>query len=486
MANTLKIAAASAALLASACAFSATYSFEVDQEAGLGKVQIQLESGKSSKSFSMCAWIPGDYQVFNYGSMVVDPEFRKEGKDVSATPAGTNRWTIEEGADEVVYRVKPSRGNFSDNIWLGTGEYFVNGGGVFGWFDGHSNEAHTLLVTPLKPSDEFESPLVWSKTPDGFVAKSKSYDELIDSPFVVSDHLRRATVDVDGKKHMVASFGRNDGVEVEKLAEVGAEAARQALAIFNELPYDKYVFFCHSQGFPAGLEHANSTRVGLWSTKADAALGLLFHEYFHCFNVKRIRPTVLKPFDYTKPAVTGSLWWLEGVTDYYASVMEARSPFGSRDGFLQDLAGTIVGVGRLPIASVSADESSRRVWETRGSSGFGGVSYYAKGKAIGFMLDLAIRTETKGEKSLDDVMLALYNESKKPEGFSEMRIRELCVEIGGDKLGPIYDSAVMSPGPLKIETVAKAAGFIWDGRRLSPDPAATPEAKRVAASVPVR
>ncbi len=115
---------------------------------------------------------------------------------------------------------------------------------------------------------------------------------------------------------------------------------------------------------------------------------------------------------------------------------------------------------------VSADEASRRVWESRGSFGFSGLSYYTKGHVLGIFLDLAIRTQTQGARSLDDVIRRLYNETKGSRpGFSETRIRELCVELGGPELGPLYDLAVLQPGDLPWGRVLPSAGLEWvDGR----------------------
>ena len=125
---------------------------------------------------------------------------------------------------------------------------------------------------------------------------------------------------------------------------------------------------------------------------------------------------------------------------------------------------------------VSADESSRRVWETTGSGGFGGLNYYFKGAILGAFLDLAIRGHSQGRHSLDDVMVQLYNETKPPKpGFSETRIRELCVKFAGPELGPLYDEAVMHPGEVPFDKVLPLVGLKLGADGLVEDEAA-PEA----------
>ncbi len=461
-----------------------SYAIEFAPDGATALVSVKVET--ASKAFRMPAWVPGDYQVFNYGGVVVEPVFKLGEEEAPATKGSDpNLWTIPGGADSVSYRVKPSRGNFSDNYWAGPGEVFVNGGGVFGWFSGDEGKSQTLVVKPQSESQRFESAMVWKKLPDGsFECSAKDYDVLIDSPLVLSDHLMTVHFEAEGVPHVIAAYGRNTGAEIKELSEIAAKAVSQAKAIFGSVPYKKYVFFCHYGGFAAGLEHLNSTRLGLWSTRADQAVGLVFHEYFHAFNVKRIRSEVLGPFDYTKPAVTGSLWWLEGTTDYYADLMAYRAGLNSKEGFFNEMANTFVALGRRPMGTVSADDASRKVWETRGSSGYGGLSYYTAGKGIGMILDLAIRSESQNRRSLDDVMRSLYKECDGPKGFAEGRIRELCVSFGVEKLGQIYDEAVFGKGEMPIAEVVRAAGLQFVERRFLLNALASEPEKAVARAYP--
>lgn len=238
--------------------------------------------------------------------------------------------------------------------------------------------------------------------------------------------------------------------------------------MFGSLPYQEYVFFCDFNGGYGGLEHLSSTRLGIYSKNASQAAGLIAHEYFHAFNVKTIREQPLGPFDYSKPANVSTLWWLEGVTDYYADVMRLRAGLIDEEDFLNDVGGSYAALLRNQARlKVTAAESSEKVWTVRGSQGWGGLSYYHKGKLIGVCLDLAIRLETKGARSLDDVIKALYEETKdRKPGYAPNRIRELCIQFGGEKLGPIYDRCVSTTQELPMDDLLSQAGFVREDRNV--------------------
>lgn len=458
---------------------------------GEGKARVAITIDAPSTTFHMPAWAPGDYELLNYGKVVDQVEFRKAGKVVAATQSSTdpNTWSIEGGADAVSYVVSPSRGNFSVNLRVKEDETFASPPGVIGWFDGHAQEKQRLRIDLVPPNARVYSTLERVENPAAGTETlaAPNYDELIDAPFVIGTNVRSHEFTVRGKAHFIVAFGANQSADLAGFATVGAAAAEQAANLFGELPYPRYIYFLDFGGGGGGLEHLNSTRIGLGSRGTSrGAVGVMFHEYFHAFNVKRIRSKPLGPFDYTRPAVTGALWWLEGVTDYYADVLEARAGFTNRQGLLASLGSQAASIDRHPARdSVSADESSRRVWEVRGSQGYG-FSYYSKGKAIGLCLDLAIRGGSGGTHSLDDVLRALYGETKggKP-GFEEGRIRALCVQFGGPDLGPIYDRAVMEAGPLPLAQCAAMAGMIWNAGRLADDPTASAERRAIAAGWPL-
>jgi predicted metalloprotease with PDZ domain len=445
---------------------AAEYTIGADSDTQLAIVSIKVKTGAAA--FNMPAWAPGDYEILNYGQSVKSISFFRAGKEVPSKSAGPNRWTIDGGADSVVYSVAPSRGNFTPNLRIRANEYYVSGPGVLGWFDGHADEEQRIaLISPKGWKSSMALPKSIASAPLGIdgmhhTYTAPNYDVLIDSPFVVGTTIREQKFEVRGKPHRIVAYNMADEADLKAFADVGAKIVEEAFKLFGEFGYDQYDFMLDFGGPGGGLEHLNCTRIGL-STRATAqsAIGIMAHEYFHNYNVKRIRAKSLGPFDYSKPAMTGTIWWLEGVTDYFADVLLTRSGLRSMGEFQRGEAGSIRAASQGAYLKVSADEASRKVWTTKGSYGFGGVNYYARGHAAGAVLDLAIRAHSGGKHALDDVIKALWEECKgnKP-GYEDIRIRELCVKFGGAPLGQIYDDCVMKAGPLPVE----AAMAPWSGK----------------------
>lgn len=438
---------------------AADYEVSFDNDSQTASVRVRLQTGTAAE-FRMPAWAPGDYRIVDFGRHVRSVRFSRLGETVGHSHPDTNTWRVESPVDTVTYQVEAQRaGIFSENFRLTADEVFVHGPAVLGYFEGRKEEAHELRIAPY-PREGATLAIALTEA-ERYKFSAANYDVLVDSPFAMGTGVRISDFTVGGKRHQVAAFGpQGRNASPESYVPLLTKIVLQGHALFGELPYSKYVFLMDFGGDGGGLEHANSARLAMWIGDPDDAAGFLAHEYFHAFNVKRIRTKPLGPFDYTKPAVTGALWWLEGVTDYYAEVFLVRAGIKTRASSMRSLSSELRAFNRDPDRlKVSADESSRRVWEVNNSTGYG-INYYTKGKLIGWVLDLAIRGETNGTKSLDDVMKALYAETKgdKP-GFSESRIRELCVQIGGPALGSIYDVSVNLAVELPIAKVLPKMGM---------------------------
>lgn len=426
-------------------------------------VAVTIVISRPSTEFRMPAWAPGDYRIVNFGTNLTDVQFFRDGVAVQSEKDGQdpNLWRLPNGADQARYVVARIRsGIFSENLRVTQREMFAQWPAVLGWFKDHANEEHTLRVRALTPDSKVEVALrELPQAESGYFSFSApDYDSLIDAPLVMGPDIRVHPFVVGGKSHAIVGFGRGAPSDLSEYGLICSRIVGAALRLMGELPYERYLFLIDFNGPGGGLEHKNSARLAIPSSAPPRAMaGFLAHEFFHLYNVKRIRPRPLGPFDYTKPAVTGALWWLEGVTDYYAEVLLLRAGLITSDEFLDEIGRALNIASRA--RSVSLDESSRRVWEANNSSGFR-VDYYTGGKAVGALLDLAIRSATDGARSLDDVLLALYKETSggKP-GFAEDRIRELCIQYGGVKVGEVYDKCVMIAGPLPLDEVLSAVGL---------------------------
>lgn len=293
------------------------------------------------------------------------------------------------------------------------------------------------------------------------------YDVLADNPATLGEFVLLG-YNVQGKPHFIAMRGAAAAdVDREYLVKACRHVTESQADFFGGLPYNKFVWhFNVNDGLDGagGLEHLSSTQISLASGVGPRVVSVLSHEFFHLWNVKRIRSAPLGPFDYTKLPRTGALWWLEGVTDYYANHLLHRYGWFDTQTYHQDILDNVRTVRARPQRlEVSPHDASLRVGEAsngRGNSQGFGVSYYDTGWLLGLCLDIEIRSQTQGEHSLDDVMRALWQMCRdgKP-GFAEDEIRKQCIRFGGPALGAFYDKVVMQPGELPVEDQLAKVGL---------------------------
>src|SRR5438105_245467 len=320
-------------------------------------------------------------------------------------------------------------------------------------------QTHYLEVTATVPTgrraDVELMMAVW--TPGSYLVREyarnvEAVTALVDSPIVIGNP---AVYDfeVDGKKHSLVDVGEGGVFD-------GARAAKDLEKIVNEdrrlwglLPYDRYVFFNMITESGGGLEHKNSTvlMTNRWSTRTRRAylawLQLASHEYFHAWNVKRLRPAELGPFDYENENTTRSLWIVEGFTDYYADLQVERAGLQTHEEYLEDLSSTIellqTTPGRLlQSAEMASFDAGIKYYRPDENSNNTSVSYYTKGTVIAFLLDAKIRKATDGAKSLDDVMRSAYQKFSGPKGYTSEEFRAVVEQVAGTSLKGFWQAAV--------------------------------------------
>lgn len=297
------------------------------------------------------------------------------------------------------------------------------------------------------------------------VYTAKDYDVLADNPVTVGSVLVDEYVSRNRPHFIVMRGAAKSMVDRQKLLNACKLVSDFQGETFGDfLPMNKYVWHFDvnpGQDGAGGLEHLSSTQISLAAGVGPRAVSVISHEYFHLWNVKRIRSKVLGPFDYTRLPETGAIWWLEGVTDYYAHYLLYRFSFSDEADFFADIVSNFNAVRRNPAhLEISPYASSFRVGEAsngRGNSNGYRISYYNQGWLVGMVLDLAIRSKTQGRKSLDHVLINLWNLCKRDgPGFEEDEIRKQLIRVGGAEMGDLYDRIVMKPGDMAIEeTLAK-------------------------------
>ena len=429
----------------------------------------------------MPVWTPGSYLVREFERHVQDFDAREgAGRVLAWTKTNKNTWRVETaGAREVRVRYAV----YANELTVRTGDLndrhaFWNNANLLMYPEGLLGAASTIKVEPFGDWKVATGLPAVAGAPNTF--RAENFDILYDSPFLLSD-FRVLSFEVKGVPHRVVidGEGRYDAERVRRDVQKIVEAE---VELMGEIPYRDYTFLLMlGEKGGGGLEHLNSTaltwrRFGFSTADDWRGLHTLFaHEFFHLWNVKRIRPDVLGPFDYTQENYTRLLWVAEGITSYYENVFVRRAGLMNDRKYLDVIAHDIQTMQQTPGRLVqSAEEASFDAWikqyrpdeNTVNSS----VSYYEKGALLGLLLDLEIRRRSGGVRSLDDVMRALYqdffkqNRNYTPEDFQRTAERAAGGSLeeffrryvrGREELD--YDTALAWVG-LRLDTASDAAG----------------------------
>ena len=413
-------------------------------------VEMTISNPGSQLNVGIPAWCPGFYQILQYQKAIERLTASDEtGSPLTIKHDKIRNWQISglrKEAKEVVFRyevkaIDRGLGFFGSMLNLKRRIAYINGASAFMFVNGDSQSPVSLelslpngwkVATPLEASEE-ES-LVDSKNGAHIKLIAKNYEELIDCPlqlgsfqsfdFSASNASNEETN--SARPQFQCVLVGNQKADIPKVRTALSKICRAAIDVFKMTPFHKYVFFYHigESGFEGGLEHRSSTVIHLADPLLegddDEFLTTTSHEFFHAWNVKYLRPIGLGPFDLTKQVRTSSLWWAEGVTDYYADLLLFRAGIRDRAWFLKQIQEHIAALDNNPARNrVSLEEASRKSWEGE-SEGFGGLSYYLKGGLAGFYFDLSLREQTKGAKTLDDVMREMVDVyGKKDEAYPE-------------------------------------------------------------------
>ena len=428
----------------------------------------------------MAVWTPGSYLVREYARNVeAVTASGPDGRPLDVDKSKKNHWRVVTGGAPTItvkYRLYCREMSVRTN-WVETDFALLNGAPTFITLADLSPRPHEVVINPA-PGWKRSITALPSMSGGDHRYRAPDYDTLVDSPIVVGNP---AVYDfeVDGKKHSLVDVGEGGVFD-------GARAARDLEAVVKEdrrlwgsLPYDRYVFFNMITESGGGLEHKNSTvlMTNRWATRTRRAylawLQLASHEYFHAWNIKRLRPAELGPFDYENENTTRSLWIAEGFTDYYADLQVARAGLQTREEYLEDLSNTIELLQTTPGRLVqSAEMASFDAWikyyRPDENSNNSSISYYTKGTVIAFVLDAKIRKATGGAKSLDDVMRAAYQKFSGPKGYTPEQFRAVAEEVAGTSLKAFWESAVEGASELDYTEALATLGLRFKSATSAP------------------
>ncbi len=326
---------------------------------------------------------------------------------------------------------------------------FLNAALCLPFVDGHLQEPVEVelhLPPDWKVVTELEE--VSSRPP---TYRAQTYDELVDSP-LDAGHPLVLTIRPHGIPHRISICGEGGNYEAHRLEEDLAKVVDASVRLVGESPLHSYTFFVHLSDVPdGGLEHASSnSAVVLRNSFAPLEryqrfLSLQSHEYFHLWNVKRIRPKALGPFDYTREVNTGQLWWMEGTTDYFSDLILRRAGLYTPAKYLEEAAKIAKVVVSTPGRNaLSLEELSRIAWvdlyQPFEESPNQSVSYYGKGYLVSLCLDLEIRHRTEARASLESVVRLLWTEYGKPgRGLEEGELQAVAERATGLDLSEFFD-----------------------------------------------
>ncbi|MDQ9171060.1 M61 family metallopeptidase [Oxalobacteraceae bacterium R-40] len=457
--------------------------------------------------FSLPAWIPGSYMIREFARNIVQLRAESDGVPVAARKIDKHSWQVEPCRGPLTLHYEVYAWDLSVRAaHLDQTHGFFNGTSVFLRVLGQENLPH---VVDIQRSED-EHCIGWrvaTSLPElkarryGFGTYIASdYDELIDHP-VEMGLFELASFKAHGVQHDVVITGMVPNLDMARLTADLKKICETQIAFFEprtkRAPMDRYVFMTLAVGDGyGGLEHRAST--ALICSRADLPvkgnkemsegyrtyLGLCSHEYFHTWNVKRIKPAVFAPYDFQEENYTSLLWLFEGFTSYYDDLMLVRSGLVDEEAYLGMLAKSINGVLRgTGRSKQSVAESSFDAWvkyyrqDENAPNSI--VSYYAKGSLIGLALDLTIRAETNGRKSLDDVMRMLWKRygrdfygegANSGIGVTEAEVEALFDEVSGLRLKRFFDRYVRGTDDLPFAKLLASFGVTVSGPRKDAKP----------------
>src|SRR5262245_780358 len=444
-----------------------THLLEVEMQIGVpANLNVPNET-----NLIMPVWTPGSYLIREYERHVQDfAPTDANGNALQWSKVDKNTWrVVTRGARQwkVNYRVYANELSVRTNE-LNADHAFWNNAALLMYPEGSLGRSSTLRIVPANNWKVATGlPRV---TGQANTFRAENFDILYDSPVEVSN-FKQIDFDVRGVPHRIVIDGEGN-YDRDRMQALVKKIVETEASMFGGVPYHDYTFILHLRSTGGGgLEHLNSTALGFrrFGFANDNGYrgfaGLVAHEFFHVWNVKRIRPDALGPFDYTKENYTRLLWVAEGITEYYANLVVRRAGFNSDENYLEHLAKAIQDFQTTPgRLEMSAEEASFNAWikEYRPdeNSVKWQVYYYDIAEMLGLLLDLEIRRRTNNAKSLDDVMRTLYAEFfQKGRNYSPADFQKICESVSGGSFEDFFEHYVRGHDELPYNQILSAAGL---------------------------
>lgn len=437
------------------------------------EVEILLNDlTQDSVIFSMPVWTPGSYLIREFAKNVEGVRAtNSKGEQLNVEKINKNSWSVETKSQsdvKLMYKV------YCNELTVRTSEInanhaFLSNAGIFMRVNGFENKKCVLMIN---------LPLEWKKVSTGLVRESEkvysadNYDIFIDSPVEIGNQ-NVLEFDIKGIKHFICLAGKGNYNEEAIIKDFKTIAQEEIKLLGGEIPYNDYTYIIHLvEKGGGGLEHLNSFvgQMARWSFTDEKLykkfLGLVSHEFFHLWNVKRIRPIALGPFNYDTENYTKGLWVAEGWTSFYDNLILRRCDILNNKEYFEFLDVEVNDIMRFEGRfNQSLEESSYDTWIKfyRKDENYNNaqVSYYTKGALVTLMLNLELIKSTGAKHSLDEALRMLYEDYKRDNsrGYTDDRVREVCEMVSGKNLDEFWEKYIKGTDELPLEDYLVYAGL---------------------------
>jgi predicted metalloprotease with PDZ domain len=434
----------------------------------------------------MPVWTPGSYLVREFSRHVQDLRAESaSGAPLPVTKTRKNRWKVEanDATGVTVRYVVYGRELSVRTNWIEPEFALLNGAPTFLAVRGFENAPHRVrlrLPEAWKGAWTSLPPAATSADPRQPAFTARNLDELIDSP-VLAGTADMQDFQVNGVPISLVNAGDATLWNGQEAAGHAQKIVETYARMMGGLPFDRYLFLNCIVESRGGLEHAKScvlmtSRYAYRKRKSYVDwLGLVSHEFFHAWNVKRLRPVALGPFDYENEVYTRSLWFAEGVTSYYTPLMPRRAGLTKNEELFDALSEQIEKLQTTPgRLHQSLEESSFDAWiklyRPDENTGNTTISYYVKGAVVAWLLDAEIRAATRGARSLDDLLRLLFARYAGDRGYTDADLQKSAEEIAGTSLEALFARSVRGREELDYTPALRVFGL-----RFKPPRAGLPD-----------
>lgn len=424
------------------------------------QVEMQVEQLKQkTATVKLPVWAPGSYLVREFSRHLNQVKaYSLQGAALQVIKKTKNAWEVDlKGQTAFVLKYEVYAFELSVRTsFLDETHGFVSGPSMFMYLDGHKETGGELVVQPHASFKRISTGLTQKsdvKQGNNQTFTFENYDQLVDCPIEIGNQFE-FDFEAAGVKHTVAMYGEGN-FDPERLKKDMAKIVEEETKVVGVNPNKRYVFIVHNVvGGDGGLEHCNSTvlSVDRWTYDGNNYinfLNLVAHEYFHLWNVKRIRPIELGPFNYDQEVYTNYLWVMEGFTSYYDELILRRCGFYSQEEMLKKIQIAVnyvessVGARVQPVAHASFDAWIKAYRPNENSSNTT-MTYYSRGMIIASVLDAMIIKQSNGKECLDHLMKDLYETYYvgKNRGFTDSEFKECLSKHTGQDMTAFFQKYI--------------------------------------------